>query len=206
MHILESANRAREAAGLLSVEDVAQLVERGNQVFDPFSVLISHTVQIGSGNTFYPSVTLMAGGPDLLAIGDGNTFHANTTISADTGPITVGHHNIFGEGGFVAKANRPGAKIRIGDHGRYLGGGAVYGDCHLESGSQILGPVTLDGCQLAAGGSFETNDPDQRAGLVKGSGRARNITVEPGFVVVLNGDFQSTDLHRQSEFHPKRGA
>jgi hypothetical protein len=199
--IAEAADAARVANGLLTLAEVARLSEQGNCIFDPYSVLISRHARIGSGNTFYPGVTLRAGGPDLLVVGDHNVFHSSVSLDAELGPVTVGNRNALGEGGFTAKANRPGASLWIGDRGRYQGGAVVFGQCRLESGSQLLGMVTLDSCTLVGGGSFEEADPDLRAGLVKGVGRARGLVVEQGSVVVLSGDFQPSDVHRQSEFH-----
>ena len=194
----------RRARGLMTLDQIAALVARGNVVFDPFSTLIAAAARIGTGNVFHPCVTVdCTPGADLV-IGDGNLLHANTTLVAETGPIVIGSGNQFGEGGFVAKANRAGADIRIGDHGRYLGGASVYGACRLGAGSQILGAITADDCLLEGGGSFRHPDPDGRAGLLKGAGVARGLTVGLGRVIVGNGAFRQADEEPQSNHHPRR--
>ncbi len=194
----------RRAHGLMTLDQIADLAARGNVVFDPFSTLIAAAARIGTGNVFHPCVTIdCAPGGDLV-IGDGNLFHANTTVVAETGPVTIGSGNQFGEGGFVAKANRVGADIRIGDHGRYLGGAAVFGACRLGDGSQILGAITADDCMLAGGGSHREPDPDRRAGLLKGTGVARGLTVRVGHVIVGHGGFRQADEEPQRIHHPAR--
>ena len=97
----------------------------------------------------------------------------------------------------------PFSTIRIGSHGRYLNNPALFGRCVLGDGSQILGNITVDSCTLADGGSFREDDPDLRAGLLKGSGVARNLTVARGMVIAGNGTFSADDLLPQRHFHPK---
>ncbi len=192
----------RRAQGLMTMDALAALVDRGNIVFDPFSVLIAAAARIGSGNVFFPCVSLLCRDEGGLEIGDNNRFFSQTLIEAVSGPIRIGSGNQFGEGGFTAKTNRPGAAITIGDHGRYLNGAAVFGVSHLGSGSQILGAITVDGCTLAPGGSHEHPDPDHRAGLLKGAGAARDLMVPMGQVIAAQGIFSSADLKPQSLFHP----
>lgn len=196
-------DEVRRAQGLMTMDALAALVARGNIVFDPFSVLIAATARIGSGNVFFPCVSLLCREAGALEIGDNNRFCSQTLIEAVSGPIRIGSANLFGEGGFTAKTNRPGAAITIGDHGRYLNGAAVFGVSCLGSGSQILGPITVDGCTLAPGDSHEHPDPDRRAGLLKGAGTARNLTVPMGQVIAAQGSFGNADLKPQSVFHPK---
>lgn len=196
-------DEVRRLKGLLTLAELIDLSQRGNVVFDPYSVLISARAVIGRDNTFYPGAYLLCSGAGRLEIGDGNIFHSNTLIEATHGNIKIGNRNQFGEGGFTAKANRAGASITIGDSGRYLNGTAVYGETDLESGSQLLGQISADTCKLSAGGSYLEPDPDRRAGLLKGSGVARNLTVPIGHVVVGAGGFSASDLQLQSSFHPK---
>lgn len=196
-------DKLRHSRGLMTIGQIEELVDQGNVIFDPFSVLIAATVKIGTGNIFYPCVSLLCSEPGTLSIGDGNFFHSNSLIEALSGPITVGSANQFGEGGFTAKTNRPGATVVIGDHGRYLNGAAVFGATNLGTGSQILGAITVDGCVLERGGSHQESDPDRRAGLLKGAGVARNLTVPMGSVIVGQGIFSVEDLKPQSFFHPK---
>jgi hypothetical protein len=200
---LRFLDETRRNHGLMTLEEIKELAQRGNVVFDPFSLLISHSVSIGSGNVFFPNVSLMADNHATLSIKDDNRFHPLTVIEAQSGPIMIGTGNQFGEGGFTARTNRPHAVIHIGDHGRYLGGASVFGQCELGSGSQILGAITSQDCTLEAGLSFKDDDVDQRAGLLKGAGLARSLTVPKGFVISAQGDFSIADLKPQSFYHPK---
>ncbi|MEZ0172622.1 AraC family transcriptional regulator [Microvirga sp. TS319] len=202
--VITRINEARRALGLLDIEAVLALAERGNVILDPFSTLIGAHARIGTGNMFYPCVTLHGSVPGALLIGDGNTFHSGTWLAAETGTITIGDGNLFGEGGgLTAKANRPGARIAIGDHGRYQGGASVFGETTLGSGSQLLGAITVDTCSLAAGGSFRDPDPDCRGALLKGHGTARNLRLGAGQVIAGSGIFRMEDAKPQSFFHPK---
>lgn len=193
----------RRSRGLMTIADIQELVERGNVIYDPFSVLIAAKAKIGTRNVIFPCVSLFIDGQGELVIGDNNTFFSNSLIEAVSGPIVVGSFNQFGEGGFTAKTNRPNARIVIGDSGRYLNGAAVFGEATLGSGSQILGAITVDSCHLEAGQSYKDADPDLRAGLLKGAGAARNLTVPTGQVILGNGSFSLHDIKPQSYFHPK---
>jgi hypothetical protein len=193
-------DRVRAGQGYLTLAETFALVDRGNAVLDPFSLLIGRDAAIGSGNLFYPNVTI--GGAGTITIGDENTFHSGSALFAAGGRIVVGSQNQFGEGGFTAKADRPGAAIEIGDHGRYVGGAAVYGAAQLGSGSQILGAIAVQDCWLAAGGSFAELDPDARGAVLKGVGRARGLTLARGEVIQGNGVFDAKDIKWQSFYHP----
>ncbi|ESW88188.1 AraC family transcriptional regulator [Mesorhizobium sp. LSJC269B00] len=203
MSVSAYLDRVRREQGLFTIEEVVGLSERGNVIYDPYSTLISAGAVIGRGNVFFPGVYLFCTDGGALEIGDANIFHANTLFEASAGAIRVGSRNQFGEGGFTAKANRPGASIVIGDQGRYLNGAAVFGETVLGSGSQLLGAITVDSCRLEPGGSFRESDPDRRAGLLKGAGAARGFTVPAGHVIVGAGAFSASDLQLQSNFHPK---
>ncbi|MCJ8507437.1 AraC family transcriptional regulator [Rhizobium lemnae] len=193
----------RRLRGLMTIGDIEDLVERGNVIFDPFSVLISATAKIGTGNIIFPCVSLFCVDQGELLIGDNNTFFSNSLIEAVSGPIVIGSINQFGEGGFTAKTNRPNARIVIGDNGRYINGASVFGETILGTGSQILGAITVDSCHLEAGHSYKDSDPDLRAGLLKGSGVARNLTVPTGQVILGNGLFSTNEIKPQAFFHPK---
>ncbi len=193
----------RRLRGLMTIGDIQDLVQRGNVIFDPFSVLISATAKIGTGNIIFPCVSLFCSDQGELSIGDNNTFFSNSLIEAVSGPIVIGSINQFGEGGFTAKTNRPGASIVVGDNGRYLNGAAVFGETILGTGSQVLGAITVDSCHLEAGQSYKDADPDLRAGLLKGSGVARDLTVPTGQVILGNGLFSLNDIKSQAFFHPK---
>jgi len=201
--ILQAINLARSRLDLMKVQDVLELAERDNLIFDPFSVLISKQVKIGNNNIFYPCVTLVRKDDFELAIGDRNIFHTGTMIAAELGPVTIGNANQFGEGGFTAKANRSGAWINIGDNGRYLGGASVFGQTDLGSGSQLLGMIMVDSCRLGAGESFSGSNPDKRGSLLKGAGTARNLHLNVGEVIQGNGSFLIENLKLQSTFHAK---
>jgi hypothetical protein len=203
MNVSAYLDRMRRDQGLLTVDEVVSLSERRNVIYDPYSTLISARAMIGHGNIFFPGVYLLCTEAAALEVGDANIFHANTLFEAATGVIRVGSLNQFGEGGFTAKANRPGALIEIGNEGRYLNGAAVFGETVLGSGSQLLGAITVDSCRLEPGGSFRESDPDRRAGVLKGAGTARGITVPAGQVIVSAGTFSESDLQPQSNFHPK---
>src|SRR6185295_17094533 len=125
-------DRMRRDLGYLTVEETLRHV-KDNVVLDPFSLLIGRGVVIGGRNVFYPNVTLTLGEGGAISIGDRNTFHSGAALFAGPGRIAIGSGNQLGEGGFIAKANRAGASIEIGDHGRYLGGAAVYGETRRGS-------------------------------------------------------------------------
>ncbi|MCJ9751405.1 AraC family transcriptional regulator [Neorhizobium sp. BETTINA12A] len=193
----------RRENGFLTIGEIGGLVSKANIVFDPFSVLISRYVEIGTGNTFYPCVTILCAQDADLAIADGNTFHSNSLFEATAGKIVIGSSNQFGEGGFTAKANREGALISFGDNGRYINGCSVFGHSSLGSGSQIIGAIAVDSCSLEAGASYRDPEPDRRAALLKGFGPAKGLTVPVGAVINGKGSFLPEAIERQSNYHPK---
>ncbi|MEM9633225.1 MAG: AraC family transcriptional regulator [Pseudomonadota bacterium] len=199
----EKIDAARQARGFLPISQMMALLD-GNLVLDPFSTLISTGVSFGRDNVLYPGVTLQASEGAKISLGDANILHSGTSVSSSHGSVTIRDHNQFGEGGFTAKANRPGAKIRIGSHGRYLNNPSVFGETVLGDGTQILGNITVDTCSLGGGGSHAEPDPDLRGGLLKGQGTARNLIVPMGHVIAAQGSFFEDDLLPQSHFHPKK--
>jgi len=201
---IEPINKARIAAGFLTVEETLALMDNGNLIPDPFSTLVSRGVLLGENNLIYPGVTLQASGEGKVVIGNGNVFHSGTMIDASHGRIEIGSDNQFGEGGFTAKANQPGADIHIGSVCRFLNNPSVFGKTRLEDGSQLLGNITVVSCLLKAGGSHRTPDPELRAGLLKGFGTAQNLTVNQGHVIAGNGSFSQENSVPQSTYHPKR--
>ncbi len=200
--LLEKINQQRKNAGYLSLDEMMALGDRGNIIFDPFSTLISKTAQIGSGNQFFPNTRITVALSGLIEIGDGNLFYPNTSLEADTGPIRIGDNNQFGEGGFTAKANAPGATIRIGDQGRYVGAIFVYGNSTLGDGCQILGPITASDCTLASGEPHTHAKADQRGAVLKGFGSAQKIRLQKGEVLEGQHLFSANDKKRQSHYHP----
>lgn len=117
--------------------------------------------------------------------------------------VVLGSGNRVGEGGFTARTQTPGAAIAIGDHGRYVGGVSVTGRTALGSVSQILGAIAVDGTTLEPGDSYRDPDPDRRAGVLKGQGRARDLRVGRGAVIVGQWEFRQADMVRQIQFHPR---
>ncbi len=203
MSVTAYMNDCRRRQGLLTLDEILALAERGNVIYDPHSLLVSRRAIIGRHNVFFPNVTLFCGETQNLSIGDRNIFHAMTLMDAADGPIAVGSDNQFGEGGLTVRCNRPGAAVEIGDGGRYMGGASVFGRTALGSGSQLLGQIAVDSCRLEAGDSFRSPDPDARAGLLKGWGSARGLSVPRGSVIAGNGRFDAAGLERQSAYHPK---
>jgi hypothetical protein len=165
--------------------------------------LISKKVQVGSGNTFYPNTTIQVQNDAQVTIGNGNTFYAGTLFLASAGTITISNSNEFGPAGCVIKANMPDAQILIGDGGRYCDGTSIMGKTSLGSGSQVLGNITVQGCNLSGGGTFTEPDPDKRASVLKGFGLARGITLEVGQVVNGAGNFAEAPVEWQRAYHPK---
>ncbi|MCO7263680.1 hypothetical protein [Dickeya zeae] len=195
-------DKARIQNGFLTIGEIVELCEKGNLIYDPFSVLISENIEIGTGNIFYSNIIVSVSNGHTVKIGDKNIFYSNTVIEASAGDILVGSENQFGEGGVTIKANRISSSIEIGCYGRYLGGASIFGTCLLESGSQVLGQITVDSCHLQHGGSWREPNPDNRAGLLKGYGVARNLTVGKGRVINGAGSFDESMLELQSSYHP----
>ena len=198
---LTKLDRLRHEQGYLTVGEVVALIDNGNIILDPFSTLIGRHVRVGRGNVFYPTVSIWCDDASEITIADRNIFHVGTLLHAGPGRIVIGTGNQLGESGFIAKANRSGAVIEIGDHGRYLGGASVYGVTQLGSGSQILGAISVENCILAPGASFTDPDPDARGAVLKGSGIARGLTLKRGEVIQGNGLFTAEAIKPQSFFH-----
>ena len=195
-------NAARKSFGFRTVEQTLEFAQT-NSLLDPFSTLLPVTWEIGNGNIFFPGVVIKCTGDGTIQIGSNNVFHPGTIFEATFGSISVGSQNIFGEGGFIAKANQPGAKITIGSLGRYVGGPTVMGSTILGDGCQILGNINVNSCQLDSGNAFSEEDPDLRGAVLKGYGNARSVHVPKGHVIAGNGTFQQSDLLPQTHFHPK---
>jgi hypothetical protein len=53
---LAPLDRLRRDKGYLTVGEVLALIEAGNVVLDPFSLLLGRHVRLGRGNVFYPTV------------------------------------------------------------------------------------------------------------------------------------------------------
>jgi hypothetical protein len=56
---------------------------------------------------------------------------------------------------------------------------------------------------LGGGGTYRDPEPDERGGVLKGLGVARNVDVPQGHVIQAFGLFAEAVMRRQSYFHPK---
>lgn len=200
---LEAMDDTRRAAGFLTVTEVIALRERDNVILDPFSVLIGRSITVGWRNYFYPGTVIECHSPGEILVGDENRFIGGCYLFADSARLVIGNGNEFGPGGCVVKANRSDAPIQIGHRGRYVNGPLILGGSHLGSGSQIIGPITVERCTLSAGGDHSTAHPDARGSVLKGCGLARDITLAQGDVINAHGDFSKSLPHRQSRNHPR---
>ncbi|MGF9757405.1 hypothetical protein AAII07_19595 [Microvirga sp. 0TCS3.31] len=196
---------ARRQLGFLSVAETAALTHRGVVIPDPTSVLISPSVQLGKGAVLWPSVILQIRGDGAVAVGDDTQLFPGSRLVASSGSITVGAQAEIGEeGGFTIKAGTR-EIIEIGDGARLLGGGSLTLSNRIGRGAQILGPIRCQNCTLGGGGTYRDLEPDERGGVLKGSGVARRIDVPTGSVIQAFGLFSEGTLRRQSYFHPKSG-
>jgi len=202
--VITRINQQRASQGFRGISELLALMDQGNTILDPFSLLISVSVILGENNLFYPNVIIQAKDGGKLQMGDGNVFYPNTLVLAEKGSVKIGNENQFGDGGCSVKANMADAEITISDNGRYINGVQVIGKTNLGSGSQVIGPITVQNSTLAAGGDYKSADADLRGGLLKGSGLARNVQVDQGGVINATGDFKQENLERQSKYHPKK--
>lgn len=202
--IIDQIDLQRQQSGFLTVTQVLALADQGNRILDPFSVLISQNCKIGTDNLFYPNVTLEADPPSHIQIGDRNVFYQNSHLRASgQGRILIGDDNQLGAQGLMIQANQINTLIELGNQGRYQGGAQILGTCHLGSGTQILGAVTVENCHLQAGESFHDPHADKRGAVIKGQGRVRGVKVLKGSVIVCDGIDQYQTI-AQSHFHPKQ--
>jgi carbonic anhydrase/acetyltransferase-like protein (isoleucine patch superfamily) len=204
---MNEAEAARDAArrrlGLLSLAETLALAHRGILIPDPGSVLISADVQLHDGVILWPNVILQVSDGGHIAVGSNANLFPGTRIVARGGMVTVGAEAEIGdEGGFTIKAGM-GEIIEIGDGARLLGGGSLALSNRIGRGAQILGPIRCQNCTLGDGGTYRDSEPDERGGVLKGSGVARNIDVPQGHVIQAFGLFAEAPVRRQSYFHPK---
>ncbi len=203
--LLANIDAQRKNNGYRTLSETMELATYGNTILDPFSTLISSTAKIGTGNTFYPNIVIHADDTETIVIGNENIFYAHSYLEASGGTITIGSNNQFGpEGGVTVKANTPDSAIRIGDHGRYLGGVTILGNSTLGNGAQILGSITFESSSLEAGGSYREQEPDLRAAVAKGRGLIRNQNIQQGHVAVLGEASTALNILPQSHFHPRK--
>ncbi|MHA1563938.1 MAG: hypothetical protein ACTSX7_01385 [Alphaproteobacteria bacterium] len=171
-------------------------------VYDPFSTLIGKEVRLGAGTQIYPNCSILCGSSASVALGKDNLLYPSTIIQAQSGAIRIGNGNRFGPGGFVASTVTGEDILSIGDHGRYTDGAGIYGKCVLGSGSQVLGQIAVNSCELGVGGDFREPDPDKRGGVLKGLGRAKALHVGCGEVIQAYGEFAQCAIERQIDHHP----
>lgn len=203
--LIAKIDRQRMLRGFMTLAEMLDwLLSQENIVLDPFSTLISKNVNIGRGNVFYPQVTIEANDGGSISIGNGNTFASGSVLLAEQGRIDIGDDNQFGDGGIRIKANLPEALIQIGSNGRYMNGAEIMGRCRLGSGSQIIGNITVQNCDLGDGDSYKDPNPETRAGLLKGFGLARNLQVRRGEVISGQGSFDQAQIEQQAAYHPKK--
>lgn len=193
----------RHKQGFLSISQLLEQYAK-NTILDPFSTLISEGVEMGEGNVIYPNVVIEVRHGGRIALGDQNILFPSTLFLADQGSIVIGSDNEFGEGGLRLKALTPYTSLMIGDSGRYNNNAAIVSPCVLGSGSQVLGPISVQNCQLKAGESYKHDDPDLRAGVLKGFGQARNLTIKQGEVINGKGTFEQSLIERQLTYHPRQ--
>jgi acetyltransferase-like isoleucine patch superfamily enzyme len=196
-------DQQRASQGFLTVSELLDLSKEGTIIFDPFSVLVSSVAIFGRNNTFYPNVIVQIKDGGEISLGDDNIFYPNTIIIADTGKVFIGNSNQFGDGGCTLKANMANKEITVGDKGRYINGALIIGGTSLGSGSQVIGPITVQDCTLEPGDDYRSSRPEFRAGLLKGYGLARAITVSRGNVLNGSGVFRQEDIEDQAKYHPK---
>lgn len=199
----ETINTARHKLGFLPLDHVLDLAKT-NVIPDPFSVMISDHVTIGSGNVFMPGVRISATADAPCIIGDNNRFQTSLVIEAATGPVNIGNDILVTDGMVIMRTNGPDATITIRDHVRIAGHVQLFGASYLGTGSQVLGTITALSCHLGDGAAYTDPDPDQRGAVLKGSGQARNLHIGMGEVMNGQGHFD-VPLERQSHYHPKPG-
>jgi hypothetical protein len=197
-----ASDQARRALGFLGLDATAALAGCGIVIPDPCSVLISESVGLSAGVVLWPNTIVQVRDGGRVVVGPGTNLFSGTRIVAADGEVTIGAEAEIGEeGGFTIKADS-GAAIEIGDGARLLGGGSLTLSNRIGRGAQILGPIRCQGCHLRDGGTYREPDPDQRGGVLKGMGMARNLDVPQGHVIQAFGLFAEAPMRRQSSFHP----
>jgi carbonic anhydrase/acetyltransferase-like protein (isoleucine patch superfamily) len=196
-------DEARKRLGFLSQDGTIALARHGALLPDPSSVLISADVRLAEDVVLWPNVILQISEGGSLTIARGTNLFPGTRIVAAGGSVTIGAGTEIGEeGGFTIRAGA-GETIGIGDGARLLGGGSLTLSNRIGRGAQILGPIRCQNCRLSDGGTYRDPEPDERGGVLKGSGIARGIEVPQGHVIQAFGLFGEAVTRRQSYFHPK---
>lgn len=195
----------RRAAGYRTVGEVAALAPRV-AVLDPGSTLVSGAVELGGGVVLYPGVVLSARGTGSITIAPGAVLGpGSVSVIADDGEVSIGARALLGPGGVTIVARR-GADVEVGEAVRLQGGVFVEGPASLGAGSQVLGTVAVRDVVLGDGGDHSAPDPDDRGGVIKGTGRVHGVRVGVGEVIGVGaGARPGTTRHevdRQRAHHP----
>jgi hypothetical protein len=203
-NIINYIDSYRKQNRFYMIRELIEIIGTENTLIDPFSLLISKNIQIGKGNIFFPGVTLISDDSSSLSIGDNNVFSNGTRIeSANNASIAIGNSNSFNDGIISVKCNIKGGAMIFGDRCRFDGRINIFGNCSFGNGAQIIGTINVYNCTLLAGGDYSESDPDKRAGLLKGFGTAKNVSVGVGMVINGIGDFDSKKVEWQSNYHKK---
>jgi hypothetical protein len=203
--VMSAVDATRRSMGFLTLGETLAIADGKVLIPDPSSVLISSGVAVAEGAVLWPNTILQASAGGAIAIGAGTVLFPGTRMVAAGGRITIGGQVEIGEeGGFTIKAD--GAVIEVGDGARLLGGGSLTGPNRIGRGGQIIGPIRCQNCTLGSGGTYRDPEPDERGGVLKGSGVARQVEVPQGHVIQAFGLFAEGILRRQSYFHPKPGS
>jgi serine acetyltransferase len=194
-------NKTSELHNFHTPQELINEVGGTNSILTPYATLISRGVIFGKNNIIYPNVVIERTAGGQIEIGDNNTFFPGAYILGSAGLIKIGNNNEFGPAGITIQAKTEESLISIGDNGRYNGNPNIIGHATLGSGSQILGNIVVQDCQLAGGASFKEPLPDKRAAVLKGFGIARNLILGAGQVINGAGNFSDAPLQWQREYH-----
>jgi hypothetical protein len=190
----------RSARGLRTVSELLELAEAGTIILDPYSVLLGTRVVLGTGNVLYPGVVIECDADSICSLGSGNTFLPGTFLAATNGgSIVIGDGNRIGEGG--ARLVAGSGQLTVGDRTRISSGPVIVAPADLGTGCQVLGNITVQQVHLAAGADHSHPDPDHRGSVLKGFGKARDLTLQRGEVVNGSGDFAAAPVERQRTYH-----
>jgi len=199
-----ATDEARRTLGFLTVAQTIALEQKRVVVLDPGSILVSPEVKLGAGVVLWPNVTLQCRDGGRIAIGAKTALFSGTHVVAQTGEVIIGGEAEIGdEGGFTIQVFARDQRIAIGSGARLLGGGSLSLSNDIGAGAQILGPIRAQNCRLGGGGTHRHPEPDERGGVLKGAGVARDIMVPTGKVIQAFGLFADAPMHPQSFFHPK---
>lgn len=194
-------NRTSELHNFRNPQELISEIGKTNTILAPYATLISQGVTFGKHNIIYPNVVIERTADGQVEIGDNNTFFPGAYILSSAGLIKIGNNNELGPAGITIQAKTEESLVSIGDDGRYSGNPNIIGKVTLGSGSQILGNIVVQNCQLAEGGNFEKPLPDKRAAVLKGFGIARNLILETGQVINGAGNFSDAPVQWQREYH-----